>query len=102
MPVICIKLDGVPGLSSEVKASVRRRLHHNKSKGAHNIPGRFSDNTNMKCTVISEQAFSKANSTCNVVNLRLVKLGWLLSQVWHIPKDARNLHQVGWCPWPLK
>ena len=29
-------------------------------------------------------------------------IGWLFSEAWYIPKDARNLHQVRSCPWTLK
>lgn len=59
MPVFCIKLDRVPGLSNEAKASVRRWLLQNKSSGAHNVPRRFGDSKNTKCTVISKEAFSE-------------------------------------------
>lgn len=60
MPVICVKLDRVLGLSIEAKAKIRLWLHKNKDRGAHNVPRRFSDdNKNVKCTVISETAFSK-------------------------------------------
>lgn len=58
MPVFCVKLDRVPGLLPEHKASVRRWLRLNKNKGEHNLPRRFNDGKNVKCTVVSEEAFS--------------------------------------------
>ena len=66
MPVICIKLDRVPRLSDEAKANVRMWLNRNKSMGAHNVPRRFRENKSVKCTVISDKAFSKETHTAIV------------------------------------
>ena len=63
VPVVCVKLDRVPGLSNEAKGSVRRWLQQNRSNGAHNVPRRFNDNKNVICTLISQNSFSKETRT---------------------------------------
>ena len=52
-----MKLDRVPGQSTEAKSNIRRWLHNNKSMGTHNVPRRFNDLKNVKCTVIYTRAF---------------------------------------------
>ena len=45
------------------------------------------------------------NSIIKKMSMRILLcyyIGWLFSQAWYIPKNARNLHQVRSCPWTLK
>ena len=42
MPAYCVKLDKVPGLPFEARATFRKVLATNKQMGVHNVPRRFN------------------------------------------------------------
>ena len=87
MPVICCKLDRVPGLSNEAKTGIRKWLQKNKSKGAHNIPRRFDSTKTVKCTVLSMECFSEQTQA-------------LLSEGKQRTLQLSKFIRVGLCPPP--
>ena len=42
MPAFCVKLEKVPGLSSDIKVKVRRFIGVNNEMGIHNVLQRFN------------------------------------------------------------
>ena len=54
MPAFCIKLEKVPGLSSGIKASLRRFIGNNRDLGIHNVPRRLNIQEQAVCGQVRE------------------------------------------------
>ncbi len=87
MSVVCMKLDYVPGLSNEETMSFKTWLQQNKTKGANNVPRRFGDGKNVKCTVVLQGAFSKETKS-------LLDVGEYCASVFLIIKNMISLFQL--------
>ncbi len=82
-----MKLDYVPGLSNEETMSFKTWLQQNKTKGANNVPRRFGDGKNVKCTVVLQGAFSKETKS-------LLDVGEYCASVFLIIKNMLSLFQL--------
>ena len=82
MPAFCIKLEKVPGLSSGIKASLRRFIGNNRDLGIHNVPRRFNTQEQAVCGQVRENK-TKYNVILGLIALPKLWVGLYIQQCCH-------------------